>query len=774
MKSAILLTILLSGLFFTPSYGQIGRLAVQGSSTANGFGIPEDSSFAGRLKKHYMALGRIDTLHKVAASSLTCYEGMPTGYVPPAGRPAPNVSYNITRVLSRTPKPTIVIVNYPSNGYDYMTVEEVVQCLKTIKNTAESQGVRCFITTTQPRDGFSPTEREKLRVIRDSIMVQFGDSAIDFWTPVVNPATNTIRTEYAYGDGIHLNALGHKILFDQVVAKNLLDNTLAPPQISIGSDIVRSFVFPNVSLNVPITIQGLQKGRYTLSVKLQDSLGGEYRDTSLINIVAAPNVAPVANAGTDRTITLPTNSLTLQGAGTDSDGTIVSWLWTQVSGPNTAVISTPTLVSTNISGLIQGTYQFQLTLSDNNGALATDIVQVTVNPVPPLVNLLPTVNAGVDQTIQLPTNSTNLSGNAVDSDGTISSYSWTLVSGPATFTLVSPNLPQTQLTNLEAGTYSFRLQAMDNAGGIGADTVIISVLSTIPPPPVTGSQRVLVDLGMTATTTPSPDQWGKYWNNMTDARAGVRVNNAVAIDNVPTTIKVDVVRPIGSTASYDNNMRAGDGVLAIGGQYPASATNDHAFANSSVTNGQWRIYGLDPTRTYTVKFWGSRNSSGSRFIQIKRADETVWKEYNASLNTNYDSAARFTFTGTTEMYFDIRVKSGSTFSYINVLDISSVSNTAAASRTIGVSEETTRKTDEIQVSPNPGSGRFTFKSSSTYLGQIKFFVTTNTGEIVLQGQDTKVGSAFIGDLDLTRYSSGSYYLTVVEGSKTRTVTLIKE
>lgn len=875
MKRILLLATVLLGLFTQFSYAQLDHLAVQGSSTAFGYGVPEDSSFTGRLKKYYKGLGLIDTLHRVATLSLTCYAGMPTSYVPPSGRPAPDPTFNIDRTLSRLPKPTILIVNYPSNGYDYMTTQEVLFCLQTIKQTAESQGVRCFVTTTHPRDGFSTSEREKLRVMRDSIMLRFGTSAIDFWTPLVNPATNTIKTEYSLGDGVHINAAGHQVLFEQVVAKNVFNTTVPQPQISLGNDITRTYTSPYVSLSVPVDIQRLQKGTYTLMVTLRDSLGVDYRDTSLILISNPPNIAPTVNAGSDREITLPVNSLTLQGSGTDSDGSIVSWLWTQVAGPSAAIIGTAGQSSTTISNLVQGIYQFQLTISDNNGAMVTDIVQVTVNPAPvpinlpplvnagtdqmvqlpvntvdlagnatdgdgsivsyswalvsgpatytilspnlpqtqlrdlvagnyifrlqaidnagglgsdtvaitvltanppppPPVNNLPVVNAGPDQTIQLPINSVNLSGSAVDSDGTISAYAWTYLSGPATYTLVTPNMPQTQLTNLVAGTYSFRLQATDNVGGSGSDTIVITVLNANPPPPVTGSQRVLIDLGMTATTTLSPDQWGKYWNNMTDARTGLRVNNAVTTDNIPTTIKVDVIRPTGSTASYDNNMRAGDGVIAIGGQYPASATNDHAFAHSSITNGQWRIHGLDPSRTYTIKFWGSRNSSGSRFMQIKRADETVWKEYNASLNTNYDSAAKFVFTGKTEMYFDIRVRSGSTFSYINVLDITSVANTIAASRTISSNELLTPKTDDIQISPNPGSGRYTFSSSSSYQGQIKYFVMTNSGEIVLQGEGNKIGAAFIGKLDLTRYSSGSYYLTVVEGASSKTRTLIKE
>jgi hypothetical protein len=45
------------------------------------------------------------------------------------------------------------------------------------------------------------------------------------------------------------------------------------------------------------------------------------------------NLPPTVNAGADTAITLPTNSLTLNGTANDGDGTITSYQWSQVSGP---------------------------------------------------------------------------------------------------------------------------------------------------------------------------------------------------------------------------------------------------------------------------------------------------------------------------------------------------------------------------------------------------------------------------------------------------------
>jgi len=92
------------------------------------------------------------------------------------------------------------------------------------------------------------------------------------------------------------------------------------------------------------------------------------------------NQAPVANAGTNKTIDLPTDTVTLVGFGTDADGAVVGYLWNKLSGPSSVTIASPNTVSTLISNLSEGTYVFQLTVTDNQGATGNDTVSITVNP----------------------------------------------------------------------------------------------------------------------------------------------------------------------------------------------------------------------------------------------------------------------------------------------------------------------------------------------------------------------------------------------------------
>ena len=91
------------------------------------------------------------------------------------------------------------------------------------------------------------------------------------------------------------------------------------------------------------------------------------------------NKAPIAIAGTSKVITLPTNTVSLTGTGTDTDGTIASYAWVKISGPTAGTIVSPAAASTTISSLIEGVYQYELKVTDNSGAIGKDTIQVTVN-----------------------------------------------------------------------------------------------------------------------------------------------------------------------------------------------------------------------------------------------------------------------------------------------------------------------------------------------------------------------------------------------------------
>jgi lysophospholipase L1-like esterase len=207
------------------------KLLVLGSSTSACFGPDSyNACYLGRLQQHYQNIGAPFTIENRAIGGSNCYHGMPSGYVPPPGRDAPRLDHNITTGLQGNPD--VVLINYPSNGYDVYSVDEVLFCLRTMKQAANNAGKPCYITTTQPRSDPEPYRtsavKTKMAQIKERVLQEFGHYAINFWDGIVNPADFTILPEYN-ADGIHLNNNGHNILFNRVLEKNIFNQVVTPP-----------------------------------------------------------------------------------------------------------------------------------------------------------------------------------------------------------------------------------------------------------------------------------------------------------------------------------------------------------------------------------------------------------------------------------------------------------------------------------------------------------------------------------------------------------------
>jgi hypothetical protein len=114
----------------------------------------------------------------------------------------------------------------------------------------------------------------------------------------------------------------------------------------------------------------------TLSVALL--LAGMSAMCSCQKNVSVIPPAPTVNAGVSQTITLPNDSVTLTGSAYDSSSKITAYLWSEVSGPNTPVIADDGSASTMVSGLVAGTYVFQLEATDLLGATGVDTISVIV------------------------------------------------------------------------------------------------------------------------------------------------------------------------------------------------------------------------------------------------------------------------------------------------------------------------------------------------------------------------------------------------------------
>jgi hypothetical protein len=308
---------------------------------------------------------------------------------------------------------------------------------------------------------------------------------------------------------------------------------------------------------------------------------------------AVANNAPTANAGPDRTITLPDNTVTLTGSGTDSDGSIASYSWTKVSGPAGGTIQTPATAGTSITGLAAGTYVYRLTVTDNLGATDTDDVNVIVNNAPapaPPANVAPVANAGADRNITLPTNTVTLNGSGTDSDGTIASYSWTKISGPAGGNIQTPAAASTSVTGLNAGTYVYRLTVTDNAGATDSDDVQVVVNNSTAPSPSNqapvanaGADLVLTLPTNTATLngsgTDADGSVASYaWTKVSGPSGGnIQSANTASTQITAMTAGTYVFR---LTVTDNNGAQDTDDVQVVVNNAPAAASNQPPIANA--------------------------------------------------------------------------------------------------------------------------------------------------------------------------------------------------
>ena len=100
----------------------------------------------------------------------------------------------------------------------------------------------------------------------------------------------------------------------------------------------------------------------------------------ILNSANANLTPPTVDAGIPRTIVLPVSSATLNGTATSSNGPVVGYLWSLISGPNVPVIHSPSLPSTLVSGMIAGNYRFQFMAIDSAGLTGVDTTSIRVIP----------------------------------------------------------------------------------------------------------------------------------------------------------------------------------------------------------------------------------------------------------------------------------------------------------------------------------------------------------------------------------------------------------
>lgn len=356
-----------------------------GSSTLAGTGASpqQDSSVVARVLAFGNTYSLTNSSTNLALGGTSIFGAMPTGYTPTGGQDAPDPARNVTAALNLNPD--VIIIGYPSNDYDALTINEIIFAYETITDTILGRGKRPVILTTQPREAFATAGRLRLREIEDSLMLRPKTAPYVVPTHVALTGYDRQTALYNAGDNIHQNNTGHRVIAYNLIAHN-------PWSAETSGAVITN---PN---SLTTTITGLTNGTHIFMVSVEDGHGQIVNAVTTINVSLSSNQLPTANAGTDQEITLPNSSVALTGSGTDIDGAIVSYAWTKVSGPGTTSIPNPNNANVTATGLEAGTYVFRLTVTDDDGGQDTDDVTVIVNaePIPTCTGNKYTAVAGGD------------------------------------------------------------------------------------------------------------------------------------------------------------------------------------------------------------------------------------------------------------------------------------------------------------------------------------------------------------------------------------------
>lgn len=248
---------------------------------------------------------------------------------------------------------------------------------------------------------------------------------------------------------------------------------LTTPTLSLNNDntATPNFIAPELNENKIFTFQ----------VEVTDDEGASTLDTVNIKVIdISPNIPPLAYAGDDLSIVENTFVTLIGSLSSDLDGSIVAYSWTQLTTPavtlNNANTANPDFIAPELNE--NQIFTFQLEVTDNEGASATDTIDVQIidiTPAPP--NIPPVANAGDNQSI-VENSLLTLDGSlSSDSDGNIITYTWSQVSG-TTVSLNNSDSMNASFTSPDIDsdeTLIFSLTVEDDSGSQATDQVEILV-----------------------------------------------------------------------------------------------------------------------------------------------------------------------------------------------------------------------------------------------------------------------------------------------------------
>ncbi len=374
-----------------------------------------------------------------------------------------------------------------------------------------------------------------------------------------------------------------KALLPSLAIFQVSELTVTPSQVKPGENVTISATVTNVGeesgeYTAILTVNGVTEETETVTLAADESttisftvsrtITGVYTveiDGQTGSFTVEPTIPepPVADAGGPYTVRVDV-SLTFDGTDSDDpDGTIIGYAWDFGDGESGAG-SQPNHIYHST-----GTYDVNLTVTDNDGLTHSDQTTVTVTSRPTfppgIPNTQPVADAGPDQTAYIDQIVEFSGANSTDPDGQIISHIWNFGDGEeASGVNVSH-------TYLEPGNYTVSLTVRDNRNGEDSDTCTITVIEhIIPTPPL---PPFLSDL----TITPEELELG---------------------DEV--TISLDIMNPNDGAISYGFEMQIGELTLLIDVELEAYESKTVSRTIFPTAVGTYNVTVMGMTGSFTV------------------------------------------------------------------------------------------------------------------------------------------------------------------------------
>lgn len=194
------------------------KIVILGSSTSAGWGSTPDGTFDNswvKLFEKYMKLYNANSsVVNLGVPGYTTNKALPTG-----SNQGEDTTKNITTALAQNPD--AIIVNFTTNDASQnYSVASSTAYIRAITQAAKNANIPIWVTTSIGRN-LDVARRNLLIGYRDAIVSEYGDKALDIWSPVAN-ANGTTNALYDSGDGIHLNNKGHSVLYRKMVESNIM------------------------------------------------------------------------------------------------------------------------------------------------------------------------------------------------------------------------------------------------------------------------------------------------------------------------------------------------------------------------------------------------------------------------------------------------------------------------------------------------------------------------------------------------------------------------